>query len=30
MEVEGSHLGLGHNPNVLLVIADRLARSQAA
>jgi dienelactone hydrolase len=24
VEVEGSHIGLGHNPQVLLVIADRL------
>ena len=28
IEVDGSHLGLGHNPNVLLIIADRLARPQ--
>jgi pimeloyl-ACP methyl ester carboxylesterase len=25
VEVQGSHVGLGHNPQVLLVIADRLA-----
>ena len=30
VEVDGSHLGLGHNPNVLLVIADRLSRHQQA
>ena len=27
VEVYGSHLGLGHNPSVLLVLADRLAQS---
>jgi len=26
VEVRGSHLGLGHNPTVLLVVADRLAQ----
>jgi pimeloyl-ACP methyl ester carboxylesterase len=26
VEVRGSHLGLGHNPAVLLVVADRLAQ----
>lgn len=26
VEVHGSHLGLGHNPTVLLVLADRLAQ----
>jgi pimeloyl-ACP methyl ester carboxylesterase len=26
VEVQGSHLGLGHNPAVVLVVADRLAR----
>lgn len=26
VEVYGSHLGLGHNPSVLLVLADRLAQ----
>ena len=25
IEVRGSHLGLGHNPQVLIVVADRLA-----
>ena len=28
IEVIGSHLGLGHNPSVLLVIADRLAQEE--
>lgn len=27
VEVRGSHLGLGHNPQVLVVVADRLARA---
>jgi pimeloyl-ACP methyl ester carboxylesterase len=26
VEVRGSHLGLGHNPRVLMVVADRLAQ----
>jgi hypothetical protein len=26
VEVRGSHLGLGHNPAVALVVADRLAQ----
>ena len=26
IEVRGSHLGLGHNPPVLVVVADRLAQ----
>jgi len=26
IEVKGSHSGLGHNPAVLLIIADRLAQ----
>lgn len=26
VEVRGSHLGLGHNPSVAIVVADRLAR----
>lgn len=30
VEVRGSHLGLGHNPSVLVVIADRLARPENA
>ena len=28
VEVEGSHTGLGHNPTVLWVIADRLAQNE--
>ena len=28
IEVEGSHSGLGHNPSVLLAIADRLAQPE--
>lgn len=28
IEVIGSHLGLGHNPSVLVVIADRLAQEE--
>lgn len=28
VEVRGSHLGLGHNPTVLVVVADRLARPE--
>ena len=28
IEVIGSHLGLGHNPSVLLVVADRLAQEE--
>ena len=27
VEVRGSHLGLGHNPAVAMIVADRLARS---
>ena len=30
VEVRGSHLGLGHNPAVLIVVADRLAQPQGA
>ena len=26
VEVRGSHLGLGHNPAVIVVVADRLAQ----
>ena len=26
VEVRGSHLGLGHNPAVVVVVADRLAQ----
>ncbi|MCU1504021.1 MAG: hypothetical protein JWM12_3375 [Ilumatobacteraceae bacterium] len=26
VEIRGSHLGLGHNPSVLIVVADRLAQ----
>ena len=29
IEVVGSHLGLGHNPSVLWVVADRLAQPEA-
>ena len=29
VEVRGSHLGLGHNPAVIVVVADRLAQRQA-
>ncbi len=29
VEVHGSHLGLGHNPSVALVVADRLAQQPA-
>jgi pimeloyl-ACP methyl ester carboxylesterase len=29
VEVHGSHLGLGHNPSVALVVADRLAQEPA-
>ena len=28
VEVRGSHLGLGHNPPVLVVVADRLAQTE--
>ena len=28
IEVRGSHIGLGHNPSVLLVVADRLAQPE--
>jgi hypothetical protein len=28
VEVHGSHIGLGHNPAVLLVVADRLAQQE--
>lgn len=28
IEVIGSHLGLGHNPSVLMVVADRLAQAE--
>lgn len=30
VEVRGSHLGLGHNPTVVVVVADRLAQRAAA
>jgi len=30
VEVRGSHLGLGHNPAALVVIADRLSQSETA
>ena len=30
VEVRGSHLGLGHNPAVAVVVADRLAQDPAA
>ncbi len=30
VEVDGSHLGLGHNPKVLLIIANRLALHEGA
>ena len=30
VEVRGSHLGLGHNPPVLVVVADRLAQPEEA
>jgi len=30
VEVHGSHLGLGHNPSVALVVADRLAQEPAS
>jgi len=30
LEVHGSHLGLGHNPAVALVVADRLAQRPGA
>jgi hypothetical protein len=30
VEVRGSHLGLGHNPGVALVVADRLAQNPAS
>jgi pimeloyl-ACP methyl ester carboxylesterase len=30
VEVRGSHLGLGHNPAVLVVVADRLAQPEQA
>ncbi len=30
IEVIGSHLGLGHNPSVLVVVADRLAQEEGA
>ena len=30
VEVRGSHLGLGHNPAVLVVVADRLAQPERA
>ena len=28
VEVRGSHIGLGHNPAVLVVVADRLAQRE--
>ncbi|MBA2625912.1 MAG: alpha/beta hydrolase, partial [Acidimicrobiia bacterium] len=28
IEVYGSHIGLGHNPAVLVVVADRLAQPE--
>jgi pimeloyl-ACP methyl ester carboxylesterase len=30
VEVRGSHLGLGHNPAVLVVVADRLSQPEGA
>ena len=30
IEVEGSHCGLGHNPTVLVAVADRLAQPEGA
>src|SRR5690606_10623614 len=30
VEVRGSHLGLGHNPAVLVVVADRLSQPEQA
>jgi hypothetical protein len=30
IEIRGSHLGLGHNPDVLFIIADRLAQGEHA
>ena len=30
IEVIGSHLGLGHNPSVLVVVADRLAQEEGS
>lgn len=30
VEVRGSHLGLGHNPPVLIVVADRLSQPEGA
>ena len=30
LEVESSHLGMGHHPVVLLTIADRLAQPEGA
>ncbi len=30
IEIRGSHLGLGHNPPVLVVVADRLAQREQA
>ena len=30
VEVRGSHLGLGHNPPVLVVVADRLSQPEGA
>ena len=30
VEVRGSHLGLGHNPAVLIVVADRLSQPEGA
>ena len=30
VEVHGSHLGLGHNPSVAIVVADRLAQEPAS
>jgi pimeloyl-ACP methyl ester carboxylesterase len=30
IEVRGSHLGLGHNADVLLIVADRLAQNEQA
>jgi hypothetical protein len=30
VEVRGSHLGLGHNPPVLVVVADRLSQRESS
>jgi pimeloyl-ACP methyl ester carboxylesterase len=30
VEVRGSHLGLGHNPSVAVIVADRLAQQPAS